>query len=252
MKSTKILRSSRQSNGFTLMEILVTITIIIVLAALTFMGTKKLREGADTVTTISRIKGFVNANALYATDHNGKYVAIYANDGDGKPLTPWHFNPEFLGSLIGELDITDAVQYEGVPGLPEAVLDPVVVRAKKYYWDRISASFGYNDENLPGGGWGDKNTYRAHTVASVKFPSEHFAFITATDWLAKYNGRFRWEKNPVEGKSTDGKIAFRHGKKAVVAYYDGHTETKTIEQIRAIDNLGGRNNVFWGGTKRSR
>src|SRR6478672_10566849 len=119
--------------GFTLVEILVTICIIAALVALTTIGMKKLRDSADTVTTLKRIAGFTHANSLYAVDHNGKYVAAYSFDEESKPGIPWHYNPSFLEALIGEnLSIEEAEEFEGVDGLPEQVLDPTVVRARKF------------------------------------------------------------------------------------------------------------------------
>jgi prepilin-type N-terminal cleavage/methylation domain-containing protein/prepilin-type processing-associated H-X9-DG protein len=252
MKKPKNPRSTR-SSGFTLIEVLITITIIIVIAGLATLGTKKLRQKADTVTALKRITGFAQANALYAVDHNGKYVPAYSFDEESKPGIPWHYNPSFLEALIGEnLSLEEAEEFEGVDGLPEQVLDPVVVRAKARYWSRISASFAYNNENVPGGGWGQPGTSRAHTITSVKYPSESFAFITATDWIANYGGRLLWKKSPVEGKTADSKIAYRHGGRAVVAYYDGHGGTISLDEMRALDRLGGINHVFWGGEKRAK
>lgn len=252
MKTSLSLNSPR-SPGFTLVEMLVTITIIVSLAALTTVGTKRLRESADTVTTLKRIGGFANANAIFAVDHGGKYVEAYAFDDDGAGKVCWHYNRAFLEALIGDNPaLENAEQFEGIDGLPEQVLDPTVVRAKKRSWSRISASFAYNNENVPGGGWGQPGTSRTHTVTSVKNPSEAFAFITATDWIANYSGRLLWKKSPVEGKTSDSKIAYRHAGKAVVAYYDGHCGLISINEVRALDKLGGVANVFWGGDKRSR
>lgn len=244
---------SNRSHGFTLIEVLITITIIIVIAGLAVVGSKKLREKADAVTALKRIGGFAQANALYAVEHNGRYVAAYSFDEESRPGIPWHYNPSFLEALLGEnLSVEEAEEFEGVDGLPEQLLDPVVVRAKKHYWSRISASFAYNNENVPGGSWGQPGTARGHTISSVKNPSESFAFITATDWIANYGGRLLWRKSPVEGKTSDSKIAYRHGGRAVVAFYDGHTETMTMNEMRKIDKLGGIGNVFWGGEKRGR
>ncbi len=236
--------------GFTLVEMLVTITIIVVLAALAAFGTKRLREGADTATTLRRITGFSQANALYATDHGGSYVPAYSFDEEGLPGTPWHYNPTYLEALIGENSPTvEPEEFEGYDGLPEQVLDPKVVREKKKYWSRISASFAYNNENVPGGGWGQPGTSRAHTVNTVKDPSKSFAFITATDWIANYGGRYLWKKSPEEGKTNDSKIAYRHQGKAVATFYDGHAETISMKDMQRIDKYGGINNVFWGGTR---
>lgn len=144
--------------GFTLVELLVVIAIILVLAALSVMGFKRTREKADLVTTLKRIRAFTDANALYATDHNGKYVPVFAFDEDGQGAAMWHYNRAYLEALIGDKEeLKDPEPFEGIDGLPEGVLDPVVIRAKKKYWSRISASFGYNGENLTGGAWGEPN-----------------------------------------------------------------------------------------------
>lgn len=248
-----IYSSSTCLRGFTLVELLITIAIIGVIAGLTTMGTRKLREKADGVTALKRVGAFAQANALYAVDHSGRYVPAYSFDDESRPGIPWHYNPAFLEALIGEsLSIEAAEEFEGVDGLPISVLDPVVVRAKKRYWSRISASFAYNNENVPGGSWGQPGTSRGHTTYSVTNPSESFAFITATDWIANYSGRYLWRRSPVEGKTNDSKIAYRHDGKAVVAFYDGHTEFMSIDDMRNIDRNGGIGNVFWGGDKRRR
>jgi prepilin-type processing-associated H-X9-DG protein len=233
-----------------LVEILVTITIILVLAALTTVGTKKLRAGADTVTALKRVGGLAQANAMFALENGGKYVPCYASDLEGKTLPPWHANRAFFEPLIGDNPNFDkAIEYESVE-VPEQLLDPVVVRAKKLKWNETASSFAYNQENMPGGGFGGKGTTRAHTTTSLQNPSETFAFISATDWVGNYGGRFLWKKSPVEGRTANSKIAYRHQDKAVVAFYDGHTETLSIKDMQKFDRNGGINNVFWGGTMR--
>lgn len=245
-------RRPERLHGFTLVELLVVITIIVVLAAMSMFSFKLLREKADVLTTIKRIRGFTEANALYATDHNGKYVPVFAFDEDGQGDVQWHYNRTYLEALIGDKEAFENSEvFEGIDGLPEQVLDPVVIREKKRYWSRISASFGYNAENMSGGGWGQPGTVRSHSISSVSNPDETCAFITATDWLVLHSGSLLWENSPVEGKTENSKIAYRHRGKAVVAYYDGHTGLVSINDMKEINRRGGVNNVFWGGSRRS-
>lgn len=248
---TNDLPSTRRGHAFTLVELLVVISIVIVLAALAFLGFRKASKSAEMVVTVNRIRGLAQANTLYATDHNGKYVPVYAFDEESRASVQWHYNQTFLEPLIGtQTCLEDFEVHEGADGLPEDVLDPIVVKAKKRFWSRISASFGYNQENMPGGTWGQPSTERSHSLVSMTTPGNTCAFITCTDWIAKYGGRYLWRQKPVEGKTEDGKIAYRHGERAVVAFYDGHTETITIDDMRAIDRRGGIDNVFWGGDRR--
>ena len=55
----------------------------------------------------------------------------------------------------------------------------------------------------------------------------------------------------VEGKTPDGKIAYRHDGKAAVTYFDGHAGMISMADMKRIDEAGtansGKNNIFWDG-----
>lgn len=243
------MRKTQRNSGFTLVELLVSITIIITLAAIVFVSMKSIRQSADTTVALSRIRSLGLANASYATENSGRYVPVYAFDNEQRASIQWFYNQEFLKGVIGDTQfLDDPEELEGKDGYPESVLDPVTVRAKKKYWSRISGSFGYNSENTQGGGWGVANAAARHTTLSVANPARTCQFITATDWLAKYSGRFLWQNQGYEGKTPDGKIAYRHKGKALVVYYDCHTEAISPKDMSKFDTRGGVNNVFWGGT----
>jgi len=108
--------------------------------------------------------------------------------------------------------------------------------------DKLFASYGYNREGMPAL---KANTDQSFTVNQVTSPTRTAAFVTATDWIVTYKSRFRWEENPVEGKSTDQKMAYRHGNKAVVVYYDGSSGFVSPEDVRAFDSKGGAKHPFW-------
>lgn len=231
--------------GFTLVELLVVITIIIVLAALGFLGLKNARQGADRTTSMRNIAQLQFANATYAADNNGDYLKVYAFDDKGSSYVPWHENSDFLTILKGDSAILANGKVD--KSAPPSALDPLAYRSKALWYDRFAASYGYNYEGALGRSvaWGSPNAEGAFKMIQVGQPARTAAFITATDWIAKYSGRFKWQgKSAVEGYE-NGKIAYRYKGKALVAYFDGHVGEITQEEIKKIDNQGGIKNVFW-------
>ncbi|MFZ9938020.1 MAG: type II secretion system protein [Luteolibacter sp.] len=95
-------RLLQRRNGFTLVEFLIVITIIMVLASLSVLGLGRMREKADVVSTVKSIRGFSEAKALCATDHSGKYVPVFAFDEDGQGAVMWHYDRACLEALIGD------------------------------------------------------------------------------------------------------------------------------------------------------
>lgn len=227
-------------SGFTLVELLVVITIILVLAALSFLGFGRIRMAADTANTVSNMRQLQTANVSYATDHNGHYASYYNRDQKGAKVY-WYRTPEFLAYLTGD----DSQLSESDPSLdvPLNLLDPTVVRARQRWFDNVAASYGMNNEFMTKRN--PEDTERYIEMNGVTDPSRSFAFITATDSSAKYAGRTLWWNSPVEGKTTDGKMAFRHGNKAIAVYFDGSTGFITKGDIERIDAKGGKNNIFW-------
>lgn len=231
----------RSSSGFTLVETLVVIVIIAVLAVLVIIGVTRMRAAGDRATTVAVLRQLQLANHSYATDHNGQYVPLSSMDENENRINDWHQSSVFLAYLTGDSSALDKNQTVTTK-VPVSVLDPIVVRSKKRLWDKLFASYGYNQEGMPAL---KANTDRSFKVSQVISPSRTAAFITATDWIVSYKSRFLWENNPVEGKSTDQRVAYRHGNKAIVVYYDGSSGFVTPGDIRAIDAKGGANHPFW-------
>lgn len=234
----------RRNRGFTLVEMLVTITIIIVLAALVFLGMRAFRASADMTVSMGRIRSLGVANLAYASDNNGKFVSV-TRTPTGDPF--WHLNPGFLSLAAG-----DAAYKNGDPSSgavanpsPEILLDPAVVRAKGIQWNRIQASYGYNQQGLKGDGWPSASSpgiEKSARVGSVAHPERSAMFFTARDSNVRYVDRFRWKDDPVDGFKSGGGIAYRHKDRCLVVFYDGHVSAMTMAEI---DAQGGINSRFW-------
>lgn len=234
--------------GFTLVELLVVIVIIAVLAALSVLGFSRMRLAADSATTVSNMRQLQVANVSFSTDNNGRYVNYSKTDPDGK-VTYWYRNFDFLAYLTGNQELAnktlDEVDEDSV--VPESLLDPTAVRAGQRWATRISANFGMNHEFIKTATNADGSKEKFILSSKITDSSRTAAFVTATDSAVRYASRKLWWSSPVEGKSTDGKMAFRHGDKAIVAYFDGSTGLVTKQDIDRFDASGGNANPFWKG-----
>lgn len=231
------------AKGFTLTELLVTITIIITIAALSFTGISKMRQSADRIKAVRNLSQVQLANAGYASENNGQHVPIWEFDEEGRNSSWWFNNRKFLSFIVAD-EHAIAMKWDGVLTLD--MMDPVTVKAKKAQYNRIFTSFGYNETSMPGSSYGAHGNTPSFRTSQISSPERSAAFITATDAVAHHRARFLWQgARAVEGKTGDAKIAYRHNKKAIVAYYDGHVGEVSMDEIKQIDQKGGANHVFW-------
>jgi prepilin-type N-terminal cleavage/methylation domain-containing protein/prepilin-type processing-associated H-X9-DG protein len=242
-------QSHRLSDAFTLVELLVTLTIITSIAALSLIGISRMRKTSDRIGSVRNLSQLHIANAGYAVEHGGRYVPVFEFDGDGKGTSEWYKNPAFLVHLKGELRDLGNGNFD--TSIPQSLLDPATLRAKKNQYTALYSSFGYNASGMPPPGWGAPNANPSFLLNQVTAPERSAAFLTATDWIVNYSGRFLWKGNgAVEGKTKDQKTAFRHGGKAIVVYYDGHASEVSMADLRAIDVQGGQSHAFWDADKK--
>ncbi len=240
------MKSPNPRNGFTLTELLVVILIIVVLATLSISAFSRMRNSADKVTVTRNLSQLQLANVAYASDHNGQFVPVRAFDDKGSAYIAWMQHQDFMDNLKGySADLLAGGKVDTT--LPPGMLDPAVVRAKKKNYSSIASNYGYNCEGQPNtGGWGSPSSTSFFRMHQLTAPERSAAFFTATDWQAKYSGRFLWKgAAAVEGGTPDGKIAYRYNKKAMVAYYDGHVGEIGMEDMKRFDQQGGIGNIFW-------
>ena len=92
-----------QRGGFTLVELLVVISIIALLIAILLPSLSKARDQSKTVVCATRIKGILTAMSVYATEHNNFLAGSPNTSGSvlfGPPeqdeaahMEAWSFNP---------------------------------------------------------------------------------------------------------------------------------------------------------------
>jgi prepilin-type N-terminal cleavage/methylation domain-containing protein/prepilin-type processing-associated H-X9-DG protein len=227
--------------GFTLTELLVVLLIIAILAALSLFGMKRMRSMADKAGSVRNISQLQIANMSYAADHNGDFVPLKDQQGNGPVTSRWFLNLEYLANLTGMSPAE--LERKKSTAIPLEMLDPKVVRARMPFYDRVYTSYGMNDTALMAT---TENAPRSHNLNKMSEPSRSMAFATATDYRVTYNSRYSWDfKNPKDEKTSNGEIAYRHGNKALVVYFDGHVGEMDKGDFQEIDKSGGINNIFW-------
>lgn len=216
--------------GFTLVELLVTITIIVVLAALAFMVTGKLRSSAYRANAMSTIRQVTAFNLAYAAENNGDINSLrWETDPKEGPnwvkntfwgrLQPYMF-PETAGSdkvlqqgLKQRLDglfNTNTASKNGLPG--------TVLSGAKTYGDRsgLVVPFSFNKDVAP---WN-----RFQKTTAFADPSQVLYFTYEFAMFDEADGRAYTPMAP-SGQPVTNNIYYMDDHKAIAAFLDGHIES---------------------------
>ncbi|QTN33952.1 type II secretion system protein [Akkermansiaceae bacterium] len=237
-------KTKTRNAGFTLVELLIVISIVAVLCAFALIGYKKAQSAADKAVTMGTLHQLQLASASYAADHNGKFVAASGKDEGGKLTQQWHRNRDFLDNLTGDINSSD--QSVAADSFPKDRLDRRAKRLRSVNWDKIQGNFGAFEKDPSNSTWGSNVAWESSfSLAQLTNPGRTASFATALDWRVKYGGRKNY--TGAETSNGQGKIAYRHDGKALVAFYDGHVEAISKQDMDLIDKNGGDKHPFWRG-----
>jgi prepilin-type N-terminal cleavage/methylation domain-containing protein/prepilin-type processing-associated H-X9-DG protein len=265
-----------KKKAFTLVELLVVISIIALLLAILIPAMQKAREQGKRTVCLFHLKSLQLSNNVYASENDGWYVPLIDNTGAvGVPSSDvakagqfaWVGNLAFR-KVCGVKDAeASGANYAVKVILPDKFFCPSDEVAKKHVASDkgVLVSYGYNSEDW----WGQKatppNTFNAgigskfgYRQQQVKAPSQKFIFTDSIDWWviwmgAKYDQA--WDKvgqrqrevyaDPARygistglngAKNTVGPVLFRHSEGASVAFYDGHSAYLKKNNVFVIAN----------------
>ncbi|WP_088179308.1 prepilin-type N-terminal cleavage/methylation domain-containing protein [Geminisphaera colitermitum] len=211
--------------AFTLIELLTVIAIIGILTAILIPTVGKVRESARAVQCASNLRQIQLASISYANDHRGSYVPVLMNDSStGTTRVLWYENSDFLAyfpktrSGNGTKDL-----------LSKALHCPTALSRG----NPNDYTYGANVENFRGQGDGVPGYVRGGTMSTVARPSQTMAFVDALDWQVLVKGSLWSGEEKYEGQT----IAYRHGDKANLVFFDGHTARLPLAAFEKKDGV---------------
>lgn len=253
-----------RSNSFSLIELLVAITIIAILAGMLAPALRSAKEAGNSAKCLSNLRQLYLANSLYAESNGGQFV-LGAEDLFTSNLKRWHgerpniatpFDPS-LGPLVNYLGKDGKIKE--CPSLKSPISS----------FEAGSGGYGYN--HLYIGGRVDLYGFPAaqactHSLSlndskawslskSVMFGDTampqangiaEYSFLEAPYWQTQP------DPNPIGAVSPDPSTHFRHNGHANIIWCDGHASSEQMSFTTAVNVFGGDNNkakVGWFGPR---
>jgi prepilin-type N-terminal cleavage/methylation domain-containing protein len=225
-----IQRSGKRHHGFTLVEVLVVITIIVALAALVVVVTRNIKNKAFQANAMSSLRQVAAYNVAYANENNGdintlRWVGDPKEGGGGSwvknsywgRLQPYLFpdiaatsQPQLKTEINRHLDqlllSTDADKMAGT-----------VIRGTRIYHDGsgLPVPFAFN-KNLHQ--WGQfMKTGNFGNQSLVLYATYGFGFFDEKDGEA-------YAPMPRDGSMPGTNIYYMDDRKALASFLDGHVE----------------------------
>jgi prepilin-type N-terminal cleavage/methylation domain-containing protein/prepilin-type processing-associated H-X9-DG protein len=243
-----------KKKAFTLVELLVVISIIALLLAVLMPSLNKARESAKSTVCKNHLRTLLTANFVYANEWSGKFVPVIdesmaINNSD---TFVWNTNPSFRKTMALNSKTT-ATKYV----MPPDYWCPSDKKVRdEAYWAKINSwrnrmSYAYNmsdrgsDSKNPfnwaanGGALSySMGRYVGCKVTEVVTAAKKVMFVDGGDFWTEMKGadyirhwdRFKDDIDKIRstsyssaGKMTSSPVMYRHSEGANIGYFDGHS-----------------------------
>lgn len=254
MRRSAIHDSRFTKRAFSLIELLVTITVISILSAALMPALRNAKEAGNSVKCLSNLRQLYLANCLYAENHNGFFV-LGSEDILTSNLKRWHGERPNTSTPF-DPSKSPLVNYLGVDGkikICPSLRDAIKSGAAAY--EAGSGGYGYNHTYVGGRadayGFPDSishslslNDNKAWCLSKfvmfgdVAMPTDkgliEESFLYPPFWQSMP------DPNPVTSSEPDPSLHFRHNDRANVIWCDGHATRESMSHTRTdLNSYGG-------------
>lgn len=249
MAITSIDRSRQNSPGFSFTELMVTISLIGVLAGVWFSSAGWMRQRAGVAVSTAQLHALVAANAAYAVDHAGACSPATSADN----LTRWHGGRR---SLSDEFDPLQGFLTPYLGGHRQILTCPLLRDCDPDSFEKGAGGYGYNAQYF---GSTPQDPFAGVVMAEV--PEAGRAVMFATTALAVGNGiqeypftePYEWIDRRARPRGPlQPSTHFRAGGKALVAWSDGSVSAELPNEEHGPNFYGGDNGlarIGWFGAR---
>ena len=220
---------STPGRGFTLVEILVTIAIVLILAAIGVVGLHKAKQSARQAKAMGPLREVAAANLSFSMDNQG-HINTLRWQGDPEEGMPWVEN-SFWGRMERYID-PESAEGGGQKALQEKLrrqlaalfssgdvgkMRGTLLQGSKIYHDAsgLPVPFAFNDYLYTWKEW--------ENMGSIDSPSE-IAYITYGFGIFDEKDASSYAERPLDGSKPKNNIYYLPNRKAMVAFLDGHVE----------------------------
>ncbi|MHB1157017.1 MAG: type II secretion system protein, partial [Phycisphaerales bacterium] len=213
----------RPLHGFTLVELLVVVSIIALLIAILLPSLNKARNAARTLSCMNNLRQICLADIMYADQNQNEFVPMLIKFASGGSME-WFRNPA-IGDILGNNKID--TNGEKRPNWGKMYC-PVAAAAQGANIS-MTLSYGPNLKNWTLSTWpnGDQ-AYMRVKYNRMPGPSAKLMYADSVDWWVYRGDLYQGEVYLI------GQVAYRHSddwNALNVGFFDGHVRTTARDEI---------------------